>query len=668
MNYGFIKVATATPNIVVGDCGHNALEICKIMDQVKEKGARIVVFPELCITGSTCGDLFWQNNLLEKAKEKLIAIAGYSEDMELVVVVGLPMEKNGKLYNVAAVIYDGEIMGIVPKTNISNNRYFVSGRGEEGYININISHSIEEKIAEAGINYQAYKDLEYDEEYDEEYDSEYDDDYDDEYFEDIQWGTNILFACPNIKGLTFAVEIGEDLFATYTPSSEYAIAGATLILRPAADYETIGKSQYVEDLIRIKSKKDIIGYISANAGQGESSTDYIFSGQNFIAENGKILAKSKKYENQIIYSDLDLEVITSERMKNSLFELWTDRDFEEIEIEVENEEIRLDRIFDTKPFIPEGSKLQDRCDEILTMQALAIKKRLEHTNCNCAIVGISGGLDSTLALIVTVKAFDMLGISREGIIAVTMPGFGTTDRTYNNAVTMIKAFGCTFKEISIAKSVEEHFKQIGHDINVCDVTYENAQARYRTFILMNLANELNGMVIGTGDMSELALGWATYNGDHMSMYSVNGGVPKTLIRYIVKNYADNCEEASLKTALVDVVDTPVSPELLPADNGKIAQKTEDLVGPYELHDFFLYYTIRYGFGPEKMLFVAKSAFNGVYNDETIEKWLKTFYRRFFSQQYKRSCLPDGPKIGSVGLSPRGDLTMPSDASVREWLE
>lgn len=657
MNYGFIKVASATPKVVVGDCGHNALEICKLMDQVNKKGAQVVVFPELCITGSTCGDLFWQKSLIEKAKEKLVAIASYSEGMELVAVVGLPMEKNGKLYNVAAVIYDGEIMGIVPKTYVSNSKYFVSGKGEEDYISVEIQPIIDE----------------------------YDDETD---FEDeVPWGTNLLFTCPSIKNLTFAVEIGEDLWAPNAPSTEYALAGATLILNPSADFETVGKSKYRENLILMQSAKTISAYVYANAGEGESSTDYVFAGHNIIAENGKNLAQSEKFENKIIYADVDLEILTSERMKNGLFEIKRDREFDEVEVYVEmdgavgkddvsgkdkateKDDCKLDRAIDAMPFIPKNDQeIKERCHEILTMQAVALKKRLEHTNCKCAVVGISGGLDSTLTLIATAKAFDMLGVSRDNIIAVTMPGFGTTDRTYNNAVTMIKAFGCTFKEISIAKSVEEHFSLIGHDINDHNVTYENAQARYRTFILMNLANDNNGMVIGTGDMSELALGWATYNGDHMSMYCVNGGIPKTLIRYVVKHYAENCEDAKLKEALLDVVDTPVSPELLPADNGKIAQKTEDLVGPYELHDFFMYYVLRYGFKPDKVLFMAKTAFKDTYDEETIEKWLKTFYRRFFSQQYKRSCLPDGPKIGTVGLSPRGDLVMPSDASSREWLE
>lgn len=667
MNYGFVKVASATPKIVVGDCGHNALEICKIMDEVNKKGVQIVVFPELCITGSTCGDLFWQKNLINKAKEKLIAITSYSEGMELVSVVGLPMEKNGKLYNVAAIVYNGEILGIVPKTYITNSKYFASGMGEEDYITIELDEKDDEIVSEMGFDYNSYKN-EVDDEYDEE---EYDDEYDDEFdfADDVPWGTNLLFKCSYINGLTFAVEIGEDLWAPNSPSTEYALAGATMILNPSADFEVVGKTKYREDLIKMHSAKIISAYISANAGEGESSTDYVFSAHNIIVENGKLLEQSEKFKNQVVYADIDLEILTTERIKNSLFVPKRNRDFEEIEVNLEIENFKLDREIDAMPFIPkDADEIGVRCDEILTMQALALKKRLEHTSCKCAIVGISGGLDSTLTLIATVKAFDMLDISRENIIAVTMPGFGTTDRTYNNAVTMIKAFGCTFKEISIAKSVEEHFALIGHDINNHNVTYENAQARYRTFILMNLANDNNGMVIGTGDMSELALGWATYNGDHMSMYCVNGGIPKTLIRYVVKNYAQNSKDIKLKAALLDVVDTPVSPELLPADNGKIAQKTEDLVGPYELHDFFLYYALRYGFKPEKVLFMAKTAFKDTYDEETIEKWLKTFYRRFFSQQYKRSCLPDGPKIGTVGLSPRGDLAMPSDASAREWLE
>lgn len=662
MNFGFVKVASATPKIVVGDCGHNALEICKLMDQANKNGTQILVFPELSITGSTCGNLFWQRSLIDKAKEKLIAIAGYSEGMELITVVGLPMEINSKLYNVAAVIYNGEIVGIVPKTYIKDNKYFASGKDIEGFITITSELMNNEINAELGFDYSEYED-DYSDEYDDEYDSEC------EFEDDVPYGTNLLFTCPNIKGLTFAVEVGEDLWATNPPSIEYSMAGAVMILNPAANYEIVGNSKFKENLIKMHSAKIISAYVHANAGEGESSTDYVFAADNMIVECGKVLASANKYKNEMICSDVDIEILLSNRMKNSTFELKREKEFEEVEVEIEIKKIKIDRIFDPTPFIPNGNEnIEERCNEILTMQALALKKRFEHTGSKCAVVGISGGLDSTLALIATAKAFDMLGISREGIVAVTMPGFGTTDRTYNNAVTMIKEFGCTFKEISIAKSVEEHFEQIGHDKNVHDVTYENAQARYRTFILMNLANEYNGMVIGTGDMSELALGWATYNGDHMSMYSVNGGIPKTLIRHIVKCYALNCEEKQLKEALLDVVETPVSPELLPADNGKIAQKTEDLVGPYELHDFFMYYILRYGFKPEKVLFMAKNAFAQTYDEEVIEKWLKTFYRRFFSQQYKRSCLPDGPKIGTVGLSPRGDLVMPSDASSREWLE
>lgn len=674
MNNGFLKVAAATPKIKVGDCGHNALEICKIMDEVYKNGAQFVVFPELCITGYTCSDLFWQKSLLEKAKIKLKAIADHSEGMELVAIVGLPMIFEGKLYNAAAVIYDGEIMGMVPKSHIPNYsefyeaRHFSSGKNlESKYISLDIEEeSLEKELIghsfySISIN-EDYK--EYDEEYD---DEEYDDecDMDDEFI----FGTNILFNCEKIKNFKFAIEICEDLWTPNPPSTSHALAGATVIANLSASDETTGKDIYRRNLVSGQSARTISAYIYADAGEGESSTDLVFAAHNMIAENGNILAEAERFKNEIVYADIDLDRLAAERQRMTTFEPEQLKEYDEVYVALEPIDSKFIRKIDNAPFVPSNELERDkRCEEILSIQTMGLKKRLEHTNCKTAVVGISGGLDSTLALLVTVRAFDLLGLDHKGIIAVTMPGFGTTDRTYSNAVSMIKTLGCEFKEVNIAEAVELHFKQIGHDINKHDVTYENAQARQRTYLLMDFANEYNGMVIGTGDMSELALGWATYNGDHMSMYGVNAGVPKTLVRHLVKYFADTCNDAELTRVLNDVLDTPVSPELLPPKDGEISQKTEDLVGPYELHDFFLYYILRFGYEPKKVLFLAKEAFKGQYDEETIKTWLKTFYRRFFSQQFKRSCLPDGPKVGTVAVSPRGDLRMPSDACVREWME
>ncbi len=633
MNNGFIKVAAATPKIKVGDCGHNASEICRLMDEVYKKGVQFVVFPELCITGYTCSDLFWQSSMLDMAKSKLKAILEHSQGKELISVVGLPFLVEGKLYNVAAVIYNGKIKGMVPKSYIPNYsefyeaRHFSSGKAMENrYVSL------------------------------------------DDGEEPFLFGTNIVFQCGKIKNFNFAIEICEDLWVPNPPSTSHALAGATIIANLSASDETTGKDIYRRNLVAGQSARTVSAYIYADAGEGESSTDLVFAAHNIIAENGNILSQAERFQNQTIYADIDLDRLAAERQRMSTFQPVRGMEYREIDIELEPISLEFTRKIDKAPFVPKDIAERDkRCEEILAIQTMGLKKRLEHTNCKNAVVGISGGLDSTLALLVTVRAFDLLGLDHKGILAVTMPGFGTTDRTYSNAVSMIQTLGCDFKEVNIAEAVKLHLKQIGHDINKQDITYENAQARQRTYLLMDFANEYNGMVIGTGDMSELALGWATYNGDHMSMYGVNAGVPKTLVRHLVKYFADTCHSKELADVLNDVLDTPVSPELLPPTDGKISQKTEDLVGPYELHDFFLYYILRFGYAPEKILFLSEQSFKGQYDRKTIVKWLKIFYQRFFAQQFKRSCLPDGPKVGSVAVSPRGDLRMPSDACVKEWM-
>ena len=487
--------------------------------------------------------------------------------------------------------------------------------------------------------------------------------------EEVPVGTNLLFSCENVADLCVAAEICEDLWVPNPPSVHHALAGASVICNLSASDEMVGKGSYRRDLVAGQSARLVCAYLYATAGEGESTTDLVFGGQNLIAENGTVLAESATFENEIKVATIDVQRLASERRRMSTFPTAESKEYREISFALVEEETKLVRFFDADPFVPSNAdQLSDRCEEILNIQALGLKKRLAHTHAKSAVVGISGGLDSTLALLVTARAFDMLGLPRKGIVAVTMPGFGTTDRTYNNAVAMIKSLGATFKEVPIAKAVMQHFADIDHDASIHDVTYENSQARERTQILMDIANQANGFVIGTGDLSELALGWATYNGDHMSMYAVNASVPKTLVRHLVRHYADTSADGVLAGVLYDVLDTPVSPELLPPEDGAISQKTEDLVGPYELHDFFLYQMLRMCFSPAKIYRVAKEAFAGRYSNETILKWLRTFYWRFFSQQFKRSCLPDGPKVGSVAVSPRGDLRMPSDACVSAWIK
>ncbi len=635
MKHGFIKAAAVTPQIKVADPAYNAGQICMGIDEAVKNGAKIIVFPELCITGYTCGDLFLQELLLEEAKEQLLMIAAHAVDKDALIFVGLPLVRENKLYNVAAALHRGNVIGLIPKANIPTYAEFYEGRhfmpGNKEAVPYILRSEKGEKT--------------------------------------VPFGTDILFDGGAIQGLLIGCEICEDLWVQDVPAAEHAMAGATVIVNLSASNETVGKGEYRTMLVKSASARIVAGYVYASAGEGESTQDLVFSGHNLIAENGTLLAESKRFENGIIYADIDIHRIAHERRRMSTYRPAGSRKYTIVPAKLEKEETVLIRSFDSAPFVP-GDKVQrdTRCEEILSIQSYGLKKRYEHTGCQKAVVGVSGGLDSTLALLVTVRTFDMLSLDRKNILAVTMPCFGTTDRTYDNACKLSKALLATLEEVNIKEAVTLHFRDIGQDMDHHDVTYENGQARERTQVLMDIANKENALVIGTGDMSELALGWATYNGDHMSMYGVNAGVPKTLVRHLVQYYADTCGNEDLKKILLDVLDTPVSPELLPPVGGTISQKTEDLVGPYELHDFFLYYMLRCGFEPEKIYRIAKMSFAGQYDDETILKWLKTFYRRFFAQQFKRSCLPDGPKVGSVAVSPRGDLRMPSDACARIWLE
>ena len=631
MRQGFIKVAALTPKVTVADTQANRKEICRLMDEAEAKGAKILVFPELCITGYTCGDLFYQQVLLREAKKELLAIAKYTQRKDYLAFVGLPLEYNGKLYNVAAAVTQGKVLGLVPKTHIPNYNEFYERRHFAPGMKQPVPVALDEDTV-------------------------------------VPMGTRVLFQCRQMPELKIGAEICEDVWAPNPPGVDHALAGATLLVNLSASDETTGKDMYRKSLVTGQSGRLICGYVYCSAGDGESTQDVVYSGHNLIAENGTLLAESRRFCNESIYTELDMVRLNEERRRMSTF-MTSDESYINVEFSLKEEKTELTRFVDPAPFVP-GNKAdrEKRCEEIFMIQAMGLKKRLEHTHAATAVVGISGGLDSTLALLVMVKAFDLIGKDHKDIVAVTMPGFGTTDRTYDNAVSLIKSLGATFREVSIVDSVRVHFKDIGQDEAVHDVTYENGQARERTQILMDIANKSGGMVIGTGDMSELALGWATYNGDHMSMYGVNASVPKTLVRHLVCYYADTCADETLQKVLYDVLDTPVSPELLPPEDGKISQKTEDIVGPYELHDFFLYYILRFGCTPKKIYRLANYAFAGTYDTETIQKWLKTFYRRFFSQQFKRSCLPDGPKVGTVAVSPRGDLRMPSDASARIWME
>ena len=631
MRDGFVRAAAATPDIQVANPIYNREQICKAIDEGHARNCNIMVFPELCLTGYTCNDLFLQYSLLDSARAELKHIVAATAGKNMLVFAGLPWMRDGKLYNVAAAMAGGRLLGLVPKVHLPNYsefyeaRYFVSGN--------------QEIVTE--------------------------------YWEgrEVPMGTNLLFQCSTIPDLVVAAEICEDVWVPAPPSTAHAQAGATVIVNCSASDEVVGKDVYRTGLIAGQSARLICGYIYANAGEGESTQDLVFGGHNIIAENGTCLAVAGRFVNGTICADLDLERIGSERRRTTTYPAADRSAYQTVMFDLELKAISsFERRIESRPFVPQDAAERDkRCEEILTMQAMGLKKRLRHTGITHAVLGISGGLDSTLALLVTAKAFDLLDLPRHQIHAVTMPCFGTTDRTYQNACEMTRRLGAELREVPIHESVLRHFEDIGHDVSDHDITYENAQARERTQVLMDIANQVGGLVIGTGDMSELALGWATYNGDHMSMYGVNASVPKTLVRHLVRYYAETCGESELGRILFDVLDTPVSPELLPPADGVISQKTEDLVGPYELHDFFLYYVLRFGYRPSKIYRMAVYAFDGEYDGAVIYRWLSVFYRRFFTQQFKRSCLPDGPKVGSVAVSPRGDLRMPSDASHAVWM-
>ena len=635
MRDGFIKIAAATPDLHVADCEYNAAEIVKQAKQAAAKGAKLITFPELCLTGYTCGDLFLQETLLEGALKALETVRRESEEIAAVIVVGLPLRVKGKLYNVAAVVNAGDVLAFVPKTYIPNYSEFYEQRH---FVSADTLSGMENVLIKAADGEPCW----------------------------VPLVTDTIFQCDEQPLFTFGVEICEDLWVPNPPSTTLAQMGAHIIVNLSASDEIIGKAGYRRDLVRQQSGRLLCAYLYADAGFGESTQDLVFAGHDLIAENGAMLAESRMFEQGIIYADIDLQRLAHERQRMNTFEAVEGGVFSFSLAPAEND--LADRTFPRTPFVPANKALRDeRCEEILTLQATGLATRLRHTHAKTAVVGLSGGLDSTLALIVLVHAFDMLSLDRKGILAVTMPCFGTTARTKGNAEKLAEAYGVTLKTVDIKAAVDQHFEDIGQSKDDLSVTFENGQARMRTLVLMNLANKTGGMVVGTGDLSELALGWATYNGDHMSMYGVNAGVPKTLVRHIVRYEADTAATPALRDVLLDILDTPVSPELLPAkENGEIAQQTESLVGPYELHDFYLYYVLRFGFSPAKIYHLAKSALGNRYSDEVLLHWLRNFYRRFFQQQFKRSCLPDGPKVGSVTLSPRGDWRMPSDACVSVW--
>lgn len=631
MTYGFIKVAAAVPSIKVADVDYNIQQIESLAAQAEGQGVEVMVTPELCVTGYSCQDLFREQLLLDKAEEGILRLLDFTRKLDVIIIVGCPVVINSLLYNCAVMVQHGQILGIVPKTYLPNYGEFYEKRWFASAQDLNPTD-----ISFAGGLVK------------------------------VSAEPLLIKTCHGVK---FGVEICEDVWAPIPPSNNLALAGADIIFNLSASDELIGKHKYLCSLLAQQSSRTISGYVYASAGFGESTQDVVYGGNAMVFENGKFLVEGDRFtlQPQIKIAQLDVEKLRTERRHNTTF-INAQREANANVVDaklVSQHNFELIRDIDPHPFIPKDSDMQASCEEILNIQVSGLIKRLYHINAQKAVIGISGGLDSTLALLVTVKAFDKLGLDRKGIIGITMPGFGTTDRTYQNAMKLMETLGITIREISIAKAVTQHFEDIGHDMKIHDITYENSQARERTQILMDVANQVNGIVIGTGDLSELALGWATYNGDHMSMYGVNAGVPKTLIRYLVSYVAG---EMATDT-LLDIIDTPISPELIPADEqGRIKQKTEDLVGPYELHDFFIYYFLRYGFSPSKIFVMAKKAFANDYDDETIKKWLKTFCRRFFTQQFKRSCLPDGPKVGSVSLSPRGDWRMPSDASYTLWMQ
>ncbi len=637
MNYGFVRAAAAVPQLKVANCGFNGENIISLILKAEDGNVQFVVFPELSITGYTCGDLFHQQALLLDAEMQLNDILEKTRGTSTIAVVGLPVYLDSQIFNCAAVIQSGKILGIVPKTYIPGysefyeERWFASG-----------VKAISKEVQLCG--------------------------------QKIPFGTDLLFEAYNARGISFGIEICEDLWVPVPPSSKQAVAGAVLLFNPSASNEIIGKYEYRRELVRQQSGRCIAGYVYSSAGVGESTTDVVYGGHAMIAEYGSILAESERFssEGQLIVSEIDAEKLSNDRLKNTSFmEVMQEKPFRRVPFDLRKIQITgVERNIDPHPFVPSNAGIRDnRCQEIFAIQTSGLAKRMRHTNSKYAVIGISGGLDSTLALLVTVKTFDMLRIPRKNICAVTMPGFGTTNETYTNALQLMRSMDVSIREIDIKAACLQHFKDIGHDEGVHDVTYENVQARERTQLLMDIANKLNGLVIGTGDLSELALGWCTYNGDHMSMYAVNCSIPKTLVKFLVQWVADNVVDKDSKDILYRILNTPISPELLPPDpDGKINQKTEDIVGPYELHDFFMYHMLRYGAGPRKILFLAEQAFKGAYPGEVIKEWLKVFIKRFFSQQFKRSCLPDGPKVGTISLSPRGDWRMPSDADSASWLK
>lgn len=631
MKYGFIRACAATPNIRVADTAYNAESILADMKKAKAAGVELLVFPELCVTGYTCGDLFGQDVLLDGAEEAILKIAAGTKGTDMLVFAGVPVRMGGVLYNCAAALADGRVLGFVPKRHLPNYAEFYEKRNFQPYTGENTEIGFHGEI--------------------------------------VPFGRKLLFQSVLQPELIVAAELCEDLWVPAPPSGEHAVHGATVIVNLSASDETAGKADYRELLCRSQSAKTVSGYVYADAGDGESTTDMVFAGHNILCENGVILAESRLFDNGLTMSEIDVKRLCYERRRiNTFYDTAASAGYRTVFCRAGGDGEDLRRPVARNPFVPEGEGAMDlRAENILSMQAGGLKKRIAHTNAKTCVLGISGGLDSALALLVTLRAFRALGKDPEGIIAVTMPCFGTTEKTLSNSVRLMKELGVTARRVDIAEAVRLHFRDIGHDESVRNAAYENSQARMRTMVLMNIANDTGGFVVGTGDLSELALGWATYNGDHMSMYGVNASVPKTLVKYLIRYEAGRLGGEAEKT-LGDILATEISPELLPPEEGKISQKTEEIVGPYELHDFFLYHAIRWGENPEKIYFLAKKAFADAYPDDVILKWLKNFYRRFFSQQFKRSCLPDGVKVGSVTLSPRGDWRMPSDASAKLWLD
>ncbi|MHB1314062.1 MAG: NAD(+) synthase [Christensenellales bacterium] len=631
MKYGFLKVAACTPAIRVADCTYNGQKILELMKECAAAGVKLLVLPELCLTGYTCSDLFFQETLIKSARKELENICADSQDLDMVTILGVPVAHSGKLYNCAAVICHGKVLGFIPKACVPNYSEFYELR-HFAPAPEHISH-----IEIAG--------------------------------DMVPFGTKLLFCCEQMPYFKFAVEICEDLWVGNSPSIRHAAAGATILANLSASNEVIDKDSYRRGLVIGQSAKLIAGYLYADAGEGESTTDLVFSGHDLIAQNGTLLAENKPFGNGRAIADLDVSYLMHDRQQTNTCPPEDAAGYEIIAFLMPVTQTVLSRSIHKNPFVPDDEEsLEHRCEMILSIQSAGLRKRIEHTNAKAVVIGVSGGLDSTLALLVCARAMKQLGRAASDVLAVTMPCFGTTERTKSNAEKLCRALDVTLKEVDITKAVRQHFADIGHDEKNHSVVYENAQARERTQVLMDIAHQCGGFVVGTGDLSELALGWATYNGDHMSMYGVNASIPKTLVRYIVRYYADKAKGTELASVLEDVLDTPVSPELLPPENGQISQQTEQLVGPYELHDFFLYYFMRRGFAPEKIEYLANLAYTDTYSKETIRRWLSVFLKRFFANQFKRSCMPDSPKVGTVTLSPRGDWRMPSDASVKLWID